>query len=933
MAEWQNGDARAHSSEAGTLASAGFRWTPLSTKLVLPRIHPSLITRESLLVRLDACFDYALTLLVAPAGFGKTTLVRNWAAARRQDDEQKIVAWISLDAGDNDPLRFWRYVAAACQHFDPALSAAILAELQLPQRLFSPADESRFEYMLTRLINGLTELRSHAVLILDDYHTITSPQIHKSVSFFLTHLPANVHVMVLSRNRPPFSLAHLRAHGDVLEVNAADLCFTLEETRAFLLQALPFAPTEEMIQRLQARTGGWIAGLKLIALAWQGRAKAADGTELPAELFGTPHAGYRPLQSYLVHDVLASQPEHVQIFLLQTSILSRLTGDLCDAVTEGSGGDALLAQLEQEGLFLEALDETGQWYHYHALFAEVMQQEARRHLGEEALRACATRASAWYEQQGMPAEAIEAALQARDNARAAALIEQLCKPLGARYEHGTLRRWLEQLPEAVLQERPALCFLYAIALLFTQDRYAPATRERLEVFLQMAEQRWRSEGKQRELGIVYAFRSVIAWWQQDYAESFAAAKQALALLSEEDLAFRGMSLMHLAMEEIFAGKLTAARQAITQVRMLSSASGYYHLMAAATLSLGNICVEQGELHQAAQIYQQVLADVSERVNMLDDRAYALLGLAALYYEWNDLKTARQYVSEALAISEQVKIEDLQVRAALMMARVLQASGEGAQARQHLHRLIARTKKQRFLRELLHEQARLALRQGNLAAARRWAAARTQYGEENRRLQQSQEALLLARLALAQHDIQSAYTLLQELLPEAREMGQTRIELETLLLTALACQQSDPAQARKTLLQALQLAQPEEYQRLFLDEGEAVIALLRTVLSEIRDEPLFSYVRTLLTVASDADAHGATGAHADAASLSPGTELLTPQERRVLRLLAAGRSRPEIARELVVSVNTVRTQVKHIYRKLNVSSRKEAYDAARRLRLL
>ncbi len=903
----------------------------LSTKLALPRPRPSLVPREPLLARLDEGLQHKLTLLSAPAGFGKTTLVSEWIAARSERQEVLAVAWVSLDAGDNDPVRFWRYVITACQVFDADVGESALALLSMSRRL-------PLETMLTTFINELAQFAHRGILVLEDYHVITSPQIHESVTYLIDHLPAMLNLLVLTRSEPPLPLARLRAHDDLYELHAADLRFSLAETQTFLRQTLPFPLSSEVITRLETRTEGWVAGLRLLALALQGR---KDPHELERMLV-TFTGSHRHILEYLVADVLSSQPEALQDFLLQTVFLNRLTASLCDAITGRIDSERMLEQLEHANLFLIPLDETGQWYRYHALFAEAMQHEARRRLGEDYLRSLYEKASRWYEEHGLLAEAVEVALTARDFARAADLIERIVGTQNNINELHTLLRWVEQLPEEVLQFHPGLSMSYASALLFTQDRSDPATRELIEVPLEMAERYWQAEGNMPKLGEALAFRSQVAWWQGDLPQAFAAARQAHELPAEQGVVWRGASTLFLGVEEMLAGKFNAARKATLEGRALFEAVGNPYGVRAAISALGELSSRQGELHAAARFYRQVFSEAAEDPF---DMTNALIGLAALSYEWNELQRAQQEVSQALDLGKQ-RVNEIgkyhaeqliQVPGSLVLARVLHARGETIQAQHLLQELVALTQARRlphFHREVLAEQARLQLLVGDLAAVQRRLTTITQLGEDFRLLQQEREALIVARLLIAQGEPEEALHLLERWQAEARAQGRTRSELEIQVLTALAYfSHKQLLQARETLREALALAQIEGYQRLFLDEGEAMATLLRSVLPEVKEEPLLTYVRTLLLNFAQ-ERRERSGQSASPPAL-PGLliEPLSPQEQRVLRLLAAGRSNPEIAQELVVSVNTVKTQVQSIYRKLNVNSRWEAREVARHLKLL
>ncbi len=390
----------------------------LVSKLQLPHLHSSLVRRTRLLAQLDAGREGKLIVVSAPAGFGKTTLVRQWLDESAQQGTAPAVAWLSLDQGDNDPLRFWRYLIAACRIFDSAVGLQSLALLESRISLRSP-----MEMIMTAFVNELTQTRRKGILVLEDYHVITAPLIHEAVVFLLDHLPPHFLLLLITRTNPPLPVARLRAAGELTEIEAPDLRFTEAETVTFLQQAAALAlPPAEMAQ-VVSRIEGWAAGLRLLALALQGRQEAGALSLVLANFV----AGRRGIGDYFVAEVLNHQPAPLQLFLLQTSFLGSLTASLCDSVTERDNSQALLELLEQANLFLEPLDASGLWYRYHALFATAMQGEARRRLGETAVRDLLERAGRWYEAHAMSSEAIEAAFATEDMQRAADLIETVAE--------------------------------------------------------------------------------------------------------------------------------------------------------------------------------------------------------------------------------------------------------------------------------------------------------------------------------------------------------------------------------------------------------------------------------------------------------------------------------------------------------------------------
>jgi LuxR family maltose regulon positive regulatory protein len=625
--------------------------------------------------------------------------------------------------------------------------------------------------------------------------------------------------------------------------------------------------------------------------------------------------------------------------------LDRVTASLCNTVTGREDSALVLEQLERANLFLVPVEGAGDWYRYHALFAEAMHHTAQLRLGEAALHALADKASRWYEKHGLLSEAVEAALSAHAFERAAALIERFIAPRLVNNEYLTLRRWLEHLPDEVMRLHPVLCFTHALAIQFTSDRRAPETVKLMQQPLQMAEEQWRAENNQRQLGAVQTVRALASWWQGDLTQSFRTAAKALALLPEDEEQWRSVSLIFVATEEMLAGQLDKARQTIMTARALCEAVGNIYGLLSATNILAEICARQGELQQAAGYYRQVIArtenvpihqDQAANDQALFDRARACNGLAALYLEWNDLAAAEQAATQARDIGYEIGEEYVYTPATMTLAEVRYAQGETAQAQQLLHTLIAQTPQRRWpllVDEAQAHQARLALVAGDLVAVQRWLAARGQASAELSLLQQEAEALIQGRLLIAQGDLESAHRLLAKTQADAQRGGRRRNELEIRILMALAYFIRDNLpQATAVLITALTAAQPEGFRRIFLNErtpSGAMPALLRAVFPLVKEEPLALYVRDLLLAVSEEE--GALGPRPQPTAPFL-VEPLSTQEERVLRLLAAGLSNPEIARELIVSVNTIKTQVQSIYRKLNVNSREEARDLARHLNL-
>lgn len=914
---------------APTTASSSQNMPFLTPKLSLPRLPATLITRTRLLAQLDAGLERKLTLLCAPAGSGKTTLVSQWIASHNEREDRPAAAWVSLDASDNDPIRFWSYVILACQGFQSAPGQEVLASLRTAQ----PAsfEQPSLEAPLVLLLNELSQIPGKSVLVLEDYHLLTSPQISDSLAFLLEHLPASMHLVIITRTEPPLPLARLRASNELSELRAGELRFSSEETEAFLRQtlALPLV-TSQILARLDAQIEGWATGLRLLSFALQGQ----ESEQAIEQRLATLSGNHRHFLDYFVSEVLDAQPEEIQEFLLQTSILNSLTGALCDAVTGRSDSARTLETLERANLFLLPLAGEESWYRYHPLFAEALRHEVRRRSGDNVLRACSERASVWYEEQGLLTEAIEAALAARAFPRAARLIGRITGPqrFHEMQEHHTLHRWLDALPEGIRERHPSLCLTFAMVLLFASDCQVIVSADLLaqvEHPLRMAESAWRAEENRSGLGEVLAFRCVLARFQGDSAHSVRLARQALAWLPATAHQWRATCLGPVGDEELLAGELHTARQTFLEAHVNFAAAGNHYGIRIALLTLGEICFLQGKLHQAAELYSGVLASAGED---LSDRGKALLGLARVSYEWNDLATAEQQAGEARELGQSVADEALQCQASLILASIHQARGEAEHARQQFAALLARTQVQKsslLHREILAHDASLQLTSGDLPAAQRWLTEQSKLEERLPLLQEEREGLLRARLLLAQGKIEDAQHLLEHWRTRAHSQGRARSEIEILLLLALGsfAQQNLP-QTWQLLREALTLAHADGLLRIFLDEGEQLAKLLRAVLPMAGKKQPDAYVRILLLAfARQQPEQFLPTVPSTLMAIQP-VEPLSEQEQRVLRLLTAGLSNTEIAETQVVSPNTVKTQVQSIYRKLNVHSRKEIREAMR-----
>lgn len=920
--------------ESGSSGKALFVEPLLLAKLQLPRLQKNLLARDNLLNLLDQSLERKATLLSGPAGYGKTTLIAQWIATRSEHADFPSVAGVTLDESDNDPCRFWRYVIAACQKFAPSLGEEALSLLFASR--FLAFQRKPLERMLIALLNELGQLEHAGVLILDDLHVISSPQVGESLSFFLEHLPAALHLILLMRGDPPFSSVRLRARNELLDISPAYLRFSLEETRLFWARELSFALSPRSTRQLHERLEGWPAGFRLFS---QVLARVQNEQEI-AQVLASFAGNHWSLREYFLSEVFAALPADQQEFLLQTSILPRVNSALCQALTGREDSARLVEALRSGDFFLIPLDGVGEWLRYHSLFAEAMQQEARKRLGDARLNRLAVQASIWYEQHGLLSEAIETALNAADFARVANLVAYFIE---SKRQNGVfvflelykLKRWLEGLPEEVLKRNPDFCLHYAMILLFALAEEEPrmlSGRERVYRLLGVAEQQWRDANDTAKLAEVFAFRALLARQEGRVLQALTWARQALAWLLKDDLVWRTIALTVVGMGEVLTGTLDQAREFFLEAQALNEQLENATYGRATRGMLAWVHLEQGELRRAAEQFRQMQAEARAQEDQ-DDIARTQLGLSLLLYEWNKLEEAEEAAREAYLLGEQMSEEEFLCTATIRLARIEQARDQSEQAQQRLTAWLARglapvsPLSYQFYRDIQATLAQIQLASGDLAAVQRWSAGLEQRAEILPLYQRQREQLLLSRLFVAQGEYPQAIEQLEPLAVHARRTGHLVFGLRVQAVLALAYSQiGERSQAYKLLSEVLAAAWSEGYLRLFLDEGKPMAALLRELLPLLHEKPLAIYTRTILAAFTRETAPESAGI--------PGLlDPLSPQERKVLRLLVLGHSNAEIAGELVVSINTVRTQVRSIYRKLDVNNRVQASAVARQMNLL
>jgi LuxR family transcriptional regulator, maltose regulon positive regulatory protein len=897
----------------------------LATKLYMPHLRTHLVPRAHLVERLRQRMEGRLTLISAPAGFGKTTLLAQWLAS----ESSMPVAWLSLEAEDNDPTRFLSYLIAALQTVDARLGTTALTLL----RTLQPPTPGT---VLAVLTNDLVQHGGgDLVLVLDDYHVITADPLHRAMTYLVEHLPPQLHLILATRADPPLPLARLRAQGKLSEVRAVDLRFGSTEASAFLQDVMGLDLPPEAIATLESRTEGWIAGLQLAALSLQGR---TDIAEFLAAFSGS----HRYVLDYLSDEVLARQPAAVQAFLLHTSILDRLSGPLCDAVTEQEGGQAMLEALERANLFVVPLDDGRGWYRYHHLFAEMLRsrlQQAQPTLAPQLHR----RASAWYEQHDLPIEAVQQALAIPDFELAARLIE----PIGAYAierpgQIFTVLGWMKALPDVLIRARPFLCVYHAVLLLSTNQLRAA------EVRLQEAErglqEKMPAERTQIIQGYVLTIRASIARYVGDLPLAISLARQALDLLPEAEGIPRAAALVTTIHSYQVSGDVTAvAEHEVAAAGAFIHTSDNLRAAVASMCLLAHLHALQGRLRKAAETYGQVVQAVPrpEVLQNLSSSRYYYFGLGDLLREWNDLEAAERSLAQGMAlVNETLAVEPFVVTLGyIALSRLQQARGRTREALATLDTLV-QLAMQRHLAPYLVTQvaairAQLDLAQGNLAVAIHWSEA-SGLSSEDEDLPYPREseylALVRVRIAEARENpaapfLQDVLHLLDRLLRDAEAKARLGSVLEILVLRALALEtQGKRTEALSTLERALVLAEPEGYIRLFIDEGSPMWALLRRAYIHTA---VPGYVTMLLAAFGEQPPSDLPLSPARSSGL---LEPLTEREREVLRLLLEGASNREIARRLVLSVNTVKRHVYNLCGKLGVQSRTQAIIRARALDL-
>jgi LuxR family maltose regulon positive regulatory protein len=930
----------------------------LTTKLYIPPPRLNVVLRPRLLERLNEGLHRKLTLISAPAGFGKTTLLSAWVASRTESRGLRTesvasspspqssvlstrVAWLSLDEGDSDPTRFLAYLVAALRTIAVTVGEGVQRLLQAPQ---PPATES----ILTVLLNDISSIPGRFVLVLDDYHVIDAKPIDTALSFLLEHLPPQMHLVIATREDPNLPLARLRARDQLTELRVADLRFTLSEAAEFLNQAMGLKLSIENIAALEERIEGWIAGLQLAALSMQGQKDTAGFIQ---SFSGSHHF----VMDYLLEEVLCQQPASIQTFLLRTSILNRLCGPLCDAVfgltndqrpTTNDRGDSdssfivhrssfILEELERANLFIIPLDNERRWYRYHHLFAELLRQRLHQGIAssmgeaQSRINELHIRASQWYEDNGLEIEAFHHAAAGNDIERAERLIEGKGMPRHFRGAVTTILAWLGSLPTTVLDARPALWWRHASLLLMNgQTTGVEEKLQAAEAALQGAEA---DDTTRNLIGRIAAARATLALTRYDVGTMLAQSHRALEYLHPNNLSTQANANWTLGVAYSLQGDRAAARRAYAEAIALSEASGDNFTTILATLGLGNVQEADNKLYLAAETYRRILQLASDQPLQIIGEVH--LGLAHILYEWNDLDGAEQHGRQSLDLERQYEgVIDRYVICEVFLARLKLAQGDVTSAAAMLAQAAQSARQQNFVHripEVAAAQVLVLLRQGNLAAAAQLA--------ETHQLPISQ-----ARVHLAQGDASAALVVLGPLRQQAEAKDWQDERLKVMVLQAVAHHaHGDTDKAVQLLGDTLALAELEGFIRLFVDEGSPMAELLsQSVERRAQNDPIASYAEQLLSAFPEARSiehrtqnEGTAALRSSLERSSALVEPLSQRELQILHLVAQGLSNLEIGERLLLALSTVKGHNRIMFDKLQVKNRTEAVARARELGLL
>ena len=903
----------------------------LVSKLQVLPVPSSVISRQRLVDRLDESIHCKITLIAAQAGFGKTTLLSDWIHQR-----DIPVSWFSVESSDSDPLQFLTYMITALQDIDENIGRTALDLFKSPELPPLPS-------ILTALVNSMNGVSEDFILVLDDYHLADAKPINTIMTFLLDHLPPRMHIILSTRSDPLLPLSRLRSQNQVLEIRATDLSFTREEIVQFIHKNLSTDLTQDDIRLLETKTEGWITGLQLAVLSLQGREDAA-------QFIKQFKGDNRYIADYLMEEVLAGQPEHIQKFLLYTSILDRLYGPLCDTVTGQKDSYQTLIELEKANLFIYSLDNEQKWFRYHRLFSDLLHQRLR-HTQPDIVNELHHRASEWSLRNSFRDEAVFHALAAQDFDRASILIEDIAEPMWERGQQSKLLRWFASLPTGMVSKKPMLSILQARAQVMSgEPQSAELTLQRAEQALETAcgemfEMLPDGTSIHRELdrdelcGKIATVRAILGMYQGDVGRTTQQGRKALELLPKEEMVWRGVAASTLGMAQSWAGTgdFIKARQAFSEARDISEAAGNDSFSLFAGLGLAAIEVYEGRLKEALKAFRKLDNFVNEKG--LAETGYASSiqsSIGAILFEMNEIEEGISLVEESIKHSERIYDRIILEANRLNFVRMLFSQGEYHEAQNVIASIEQDIIDFEIPPWMKHRtsalRARIYLAKKNREEANRWVEDSGLNLKGRITHRHEAEFLAFARILHDQNRLDEADHLLKRLINNAEAGNRTLVVIEALLIRSLVLyDRGDVNKALEVLDQVLILAEPGGFVRIFVDEGPDMAALLSKSLAGLEkshgQQPSCvsrAYLKKLLV---------AFEAEKTAPKEKIHTESLSEREVEVLQLIAAGFSNKDIANKLFISLNTVRTHTKNINSKLEVHSRTQAVARAKELGLL
>jgi len=895
----------------------------LVTKFFIPQPRSEVIKRPHLLEQLNRGLHRKLTLISAPAGFGKTTLVTDFLQSYGDDSSPPfLVAWLSLDEGDNDAVRFLTYLITSLNRIQGLETVIGLGALQMIQAPQPPAPET----IMIALINEVALLSEKIILILDDYHLMESQQIHESLNFLIENLPPQLHLVITTREDPPFPISRLRTRGQLNEFRAVDLRFTSTETVEFLNQVMELNLSVEDITTIEARTEGWITGLQMAAISMQG---SQDVKGFIKSFTGS----HRYVLDYLIEEVLEQQPEEIQIFLMQTAILDQLNGSLCDAVTDQENGQETLEMLERTNLFIIPLDNERQWYRYHHLFGDLLVQRLRQTQPDK-MSVLHNKASDWFNHQGMKREAIQHSLAAKNYEKAGKLIESVGIDIMEQGENSTVVRWVSSLPDKVIESRPFLCILQAWVMLYS-GQIDIAESRLLDAENALKIQSHKDDQRDLEIinGLIYSNRAYLSFLKGQHAQTIAYAQKALEELPDNAALFRAQTGIYLGVAYRYQGQLQDAFSTYNKILPIAQQLRG-RIAVQCSQNLGDLLWQMAKLNQAQDVLEKALKITEQHVGRPDmpycGFIYVLLG--RILHQRNELSEAQQKIEKGFSLCQDWKLPEITALSYLDLANIYWALGKHDEARESYQGAIKIFGDFSLWGRKYAEanKAKFEIALGNFESAEHWAQSNDITTDGDFLFHRENEYFTLIRLLIAKNKFGEAFSLAERILHINQKNGNKHARLESLILLSISKFEEGIADvAIENLLEALKMAEPEGFIRIFVDEGPPMARLLYEALSrEISPE----YVQKLLAAFPDVEPEKNLLSD-PVVSDSEWIEPLSERELELLQLIAEGLSRQEIASRLVISLNTVKTHARNIYSKLGVNNQMQAVGKAQGLGLL